>query len=165
MNSFDEHFDLISLMVEETFKGHDSVEAPIEIFSSLSLEKSVIKNESLQVPVQLEFMFDSFLGALDVERGCYIFMVKDIILELPMNWGPFRFVANETNYCGKLFELQSHEDVDCLIEVIENHLNISIQSLSCFSFGDHLKLSYQACEPSQLADVLPFNKPNTKKAA
>ena len=168
MNELDDGFDLISQMVNETFSGVEDTES-VDAFE-LSLVSAAAKAQTIldinvSEPIQLEFQYDYYLGAFDENRNCFIFQIEDQVIEIPSNWGPFKFSTYQSGVFEDLFSLEKHEDVDLFFDIIEGILHKSLKSLKCQNQATHLKLCYELEEEQQMAQIIPFRGPEIVKAA
>jgi hypothetical protein len=124
MSISNKNIDLISRMVDETFRNFDNV---------LSFQKT---SES----EQLQFEYNSFLGAYDIERSCYVFQINDQLIELPKNWGPFKLVNPNQVENGNVFSLSRFEDSDFLIDVLADISGLKLEEIICKFDETHFKL-------------------------
>lgn len=168
MNELDDGFDLISQMVNETFSGIEdtkSVDALEQSIVSAAAKAQTILDINVSEPIQLEFQYDYYLGAFDENRNCFIFQIEDQVIEIPSNWGPFKFSTYQSGVFEDLFSLEKHEDVDLFFDIIEGILHKSLKSLKCQNQATHLKLCYELEKEQQMADIIPFRSPEIVKAA
>lgn len=158
-------FDLISLMVNETF-DQVKVSAPLDE-KSLDVEKKLNNLiRPYKEPVQLEFEFNFYLGAYDEARSCYIFQIRDTLIECPKNWGPFKLSTYIDCEYEDLFKLKKHEDIDYFFEIVEAAAGKSFESLSCINCSGHLKLIYEQEDTQEQANVVEVNfRPDMPKVA
>lgn len=165
MNDLSDGFDLISMMVNETFSGVEEDTSFSDIISSEISNKSYLLSMKEVEPVQLEFHYDFFLGGFDHDRKCYIFQVEEEVLEFPENWGPFKLSTVKDGSVEDLFSIQRHEDLDFFFDVIESLTDKCFKSLRCLNCGTHLKLVYELAEEQQSAEIIPFRTQTLLKAA
>lgn len=160
MSDLKDGFDLISMMVDETFSAVEE-DTPIscerEYGSSGSNYTRIPKTPVLEA-IQLEFHFEFFLGGYDQERKCFIFQIEEEVLEIPQNWGPFKLSTFKDGRVEDLFKLEKHEDLDNFFEILSHITHKSFKSLRCINCGTHLKMTYELDEEQQLAEVIPFNQ-------
>lgn len=165
MSDLSNGFDLISMMVNETFSGLEEDTSFSEAISNELSEKNYLLNMKEVEPIQLEFHYDFFLGGFDQDRKCYIFQIEEEVLEFPENWGPFKLSTVKDGNIENLFSLEKHEDIDLFFDVIESITDKSFKSLSCINCGTHLKLVYELDEEQNLAEIIPFKTQSVLKAA
>jgi hypothetical protein len=138
MSNETEHFDLISMMVDETFKAVEEVDqTSFDNVLDFSKAKKTKINSEVE---QLNFEFNAFFGAYDIERSCYVFQIKNETIELPKNWGPFKFINPNQLNNGELFTLSKSEDTDLLIDVLENISGLNLEEVKCNFYDTHFKL-------------------------
>tara|TARA_Y100000385_G_C13068012_1_gene627666 strand:+ start:400 stop:897 length:498 start_codon:yes stop_codon:yes gene_type:complete len=165
MSNLNDGFDLISMMVNETFDGVEEDSSYSETLSYEIVEKPYLITTKEAEPIQLEFYYDFYLGGFDCERKCYIFQVEEEVLEFPENWGPFKLSTVKTGSVEDLFSMQKHEDIDYFFEVIESLTDKSFKSFRCLNCGTHLKLVYEIDVEQKSAEIIPFRVQTTLKAA
>ena len=132
MSTSDKNIDLISRMVEETFKN-------VEDEAQTSFD-NVLSFQSKSETEQLQFEFNSFLGAYDIERSCYVFQINDQLIELPKNWGPFKLVNPNQVESGNVFSLSRLEDSEFLIDVLSEISGLNLEEIICKFDDAHFKL-------------------------
>lgn len=128
MNMLNSNFDLISQMVQETF---DNVEEQAK-FDNI-LDFNINKNSSKKTKLkseQLEFEFNTYMGIYDTDRSCYVFQVQNEVIELPRNWGPFKYIDPAEINNGEVFKVLRSDD-DSFLEVLEDISGLSLQEVSC----------------------------------
>jgi hypothetical protein len=158
MKELSDSFDLISQMVNETFNNvQDFTDTSEEVVKT---ERKVQKLEIDKPSVQLEFHFDSYLGAYDALRSCYVFQVEDQVIECPVNWGPFRFASYTEGEVEELFSLTKEEDLDLFFEIIETISSKHLKSLKCLNVGNHLRLVFELETHVENTNVIEFPKTN-----
>lgn len=92
---------LIDLMVEETF-SHESYPTQIEMFAPCSID--------------LEAKYQA-------DKKCFSINLKELGLEIPMNWGLFK------NRISNHFSLNKHDDLDFFIPIVESVLGTNIDQI------------------------------------
>jgi hypothetical protein len=132
MSISNKNIDLISRMVDETFRNVEE-EEQTSFDNVLSFQKT---SES----EQLQFEYNSFLGAYDIERSCYVFQINDQLIELPKNWGPFKLVNPNQVENGNVFSLSRFEDSDFLIDVLADISGLKLEEIICKFDETHFKL-------------------------
>lgn len=165
MSNLSDGFDLISMMVNETFDGVEENMSFSETFSYEVAEKSYLLNTKEVEPIQLEFHYDFYSGGYDQDRKCFIFQIEEEVLEFPENWGPFKLSTVKNGSIENLFSIEKHNDIDYFFDIIESITGKSFKSLSCLNCGTHLKLVYEVDVEQKSAEIIPFRVQTVLKAA
>lgn len=123
MSTKDQNFDLISMMVDETFNQvSDSNIAYLDDF----------RKESMGTDLEKE----TFLMAFDGSRSCYILQVGKETLEIPSNWGIFSKLQGHEGFKS----LNKLEDSDFFMEILENLTGKSLVEIHFDTHPSYIKL-------------------------
>lgn len=125
-----DEFDLINLMVEETFKLADTIR-----FDSQR---------------QLSFSFENYSMSYDVQRRCYILDLVSNALEIPENWGAAQTFRNKKLTEKAEYHIFKGED-EGLIELMENLIGKNIGFLTYKPLESHLEVSFLESKSNKIA--------------
>ena len=138
MNTNIKNFDLISMMVDETFRNvEEDDQTSFDNVLDFSAQKVSKKSNETE---QLQFEYNAFLGAYDIERSCYVFQIKDQVIELPKNWGPFKLINPAQLDNGDVFTISKLEDIHLLINILEDVSGLELEEVTCKFYDTHFKL-------------------------
>jgi hypothetical protein len=134
--------DYISQMVEDTFEGVKEESNVLEFKLSETREDSV-------EPEQLVFDFESFHGIYDSERKCLVLHNSNKSVEVPVNWGQFRFY--DFTQDEMTVNIEKHEDVDLFLDVLSDFMNLNIDSLYMAKHSDEVIFKVNQAQVQSMA--------------
>lgn len=146
--------DYISQMVSETFEHLDEAEEGNVVALA---RRDVRPYHHNQLEMSFEETSSRASGqagpevSFDRNRLCLSINLQGQVLEIPVNWGPFRWMDFSNPDTELDFKLKRREDSDGLFAVLEEYFDVSVENLHIYATSSGLRLEFNALEGSELA--------------